>query len=100
MTSRALLREHQQRQVTRRSAVPDKPTGEAVQAANERGANAGKLAELRRELNTLVALHNHRTGKPHGVIHGELRKECGGPPTAVATADQLRQRIGALRRWN
>jgi hypothetical protein len=43
-------------------------------------------------------MHHHRTGKPHGVIHGELRRECGGPPTALATTEQLSQRIAALRR--
>ncbi|MDN2502806.1 ATP-dependent helicase, partial [Nocardia nova] len=64
----------------------------------ERVATADRLGELRRELNSLVAMHHHRTGKPHGVIHGELRRECGGPPTALATADQLSQRIAALRR--
>ncbi len=32
-----------------------------------------RLAALRKELNTLVALHHHRTNKPHGKIHNELR---------------------------
>ena len=41
------------------------------------------IQKLRKELNTLVALHNHRTKKPHGVIHSELRAHCGGPPTAI-----------------
>jgi hypothetical protein len=58
-----------------------------------------RLSELRRELNTLVALVHHRTSKPHGVIHGELRRSCGGPPTAMASADQLQERIAALRSW-
>ena len=49
-----------------------------------------QLAVLRRELNGLVAAWNHRTGQPHGVTHAALRKECGGPAAAVATADQLR----------
>ena len=40
-----------------------------------------RIRKLRKELNTLVALHNHRTSKPHGVIHSELRAHCGGPPT-------------------
>jgi len=58
-----------------------------------------RLTGLRKELNTLVAMHHHRTGKPHGVIHSELRRSCGGPPTAMATAEQLEQRIAALRSW-
>jgi hypothetical protein len=56
-----------------------------------------QLAVLRRELNGLVAAWHHRTGQPHGVTHAALRKECGGPAAAVATADQLRARIDALR---
>jgi hypothetical protein len=56
-----------------------------------------RLAELRRELNTLVALAHHRTGRPHGMIHQEVRTACGGPPTAIATADQLAERIAYLR---
>ncbi len=96
---RTLLRERQARQVADRSAVaaapaPDPPVARPAQ----RAVIADRLGELRRELNSLVALHHHRTGKPHGVIHGELRRECGGPPTALATAEQLDERIAALRR--
>lgn len=93
---RALLRDRQTRQVAERTAAAE--AGPQVAAASERVATADKLGELRRELNSLVAMHHHRTGKPHGVIHGELRRECGGPPTALATADQLSERISALRR--
>lgn len=99
---RALLRDRQTRQIRERSAaatVTEAPgAGPSAAAAAERVATADRLGELRRELNSLVAMHHHRTGKPHGVIHGELRRECGGPPTALATADQLSQRISALRR--
>ena len=35
--------------------------------------------------------------RPHGVTHAALRKECGGPAAAVASADQLRERIDRLR---
>ena len=58
-----------------------------------------QLAVLRRELNGLVAAWHHRTGKPHGAIHAELRATCGGPPTAVATAQQVQDRIETMRRW-
>jgi len=58
-----------------------------------------QLAILRRELNGLVAAWHHRTGQAHGVTHNRLRKECGGPAAAVATADQLRARIDAIRDW-
>ncbi|WP_240771283.1 DEAD/DEAH box helicase [Nocardioides sp. GY 10113] len=57
------------------------------------------LAVLRRELNGLVASWYHRTNQPHGVTHAALRKQCGGPAAAVATADQLQQRIEAIREW-
>jgi hypothetical protein len=46
------------------------------------------------------ALHNHRTKKPHGVIHSELRAHCGGPPTAMATIEQLEERIATIRSWH
>ena len=58
-----------------------------------------QLATLRRELNGLVSAWNHRTGQPHGTIHAALRRECGGPAAAVATAEQLRQRIDRIRDW-
>jgi hypothetical protein len=57
------------------------------------------LATLRRELNGLVAAWNHRTGQPHGVTHAALRKECGGPAAALATAEQLQARIDRIRDW-
>ena len=58
-----------------------------------------QLGVLRRELNGLVAAWHHRTGQAHGITHSALRKECGGPPAAVATADQLHQRIDRIREW-
>ena len=57
------------------------------------------LAALRKELNGLVAAWNHRTGQPHGVIHADLRRACGGPPLPQATADQVRARIDMIRTW-
>ncbi len=58
-----------------------------------------QLAVLRRELNGLVAAWHHRTGQAHGITHAALRKECGGPAAAVATADQLAARIDRIREW-
>jgi hypothetical protein len=57
------------------------------------------LAALRKELNGLVGAWSHRTGQPHGVIHNDLRRTCGGPPLPLATADQIRDRIDTIRRW-
>jgi superfamily II DNA or RNA helicase len=58
-----------------------------------------QLAVLRRELNGLVAAWHHRTGQPHGITHAALRKDCGGPAAAVATAEQLHARIDRIREW-
>ncbi|MEZ5150875.1 DEAD/DEAH box helicase [Rhodococcus zopfii] len=92
---RALLRQRQEEQLSKpREAAPEPPP-----QVVERVATADTLAQLRRDLNSLVAVVHHRTRKPHGVIHGELRRQCGGPPTALATAEQLRDRIAVLRSW-
>ncbi|MDP3713849.1 MAG: DEAD/DEAH box helicase [Mycobacteriales bacterium] len=58
-----------------------------------------QLQQLRKELNGLVGAMHHRTGKPHGVIHAELRTACGGPPTPVATAVEITERIEQMRTW-
>ena len=94
---RALLRDRQSRQLAGRAAAGAEQAPPAPPVA--RPNTSEELGALRRELNGLVAMHHHRTGRPHGVIHGELRRECGGPPTAIASAEQLTARIAALRRW-
>jgi len=85
---RDLLRRRQEEQLATRSrdgaALPPRTTH-------------GQLRDLRRELNALVSAAHHRTGKPHGWIHNELRRICGGPPVAAATSDQLQARIEAVR---
>jgi hypothetical protein len=93
-----LLRERQAKQVAQErrrgpaaAPAPAAPGG-PVPAHERRSA-------LRRQLNALVAAHHHRTGKPHGSIHSELRRACGGPPTAVASVEQLEQRIATLQSW-
>ncbi|WP_068277286.1 DEAD/DEAH box helicase [Aldersonia kunmingensis] len=97
---RALLRERQTKQVSARTAGGDTVQPDAPAPARRSSPDAAEqLGALRRELNGLVAMHHHRTGKPHGIIHGELRRQCGGPPTAIASAEQLSERIAALRRW-
>ncbi|MGY4710770.1 DEAD/DEAH box helicase [Mycolicibacterium sp. CBM1] len=84
---RDLLRRRQEEQLTKRTASGEVP----------RPTTHGQLRDLRRELNTLVSLAHHRTGKTHGQIHNELRRICGGPPVAAATTDQLKARIEAVR---
>ncbi|WP_034594175.1 DEAD/DEAH box helicase [Hamadaea tsunoensis] len=63
----------------------------APMSAGERRIN------LRKQLNALVAAHHHRTDLPHGKIHAELRRLCGGPPSAQATIEQLEERIATLQ---
>jgi hypothetical protein len=63
------------------------------------GSARETLAALRKRLSGLIAARHHRTGQPHGVIHAELRRACGGPPVPEATAEQIRARIAMLRRW-
>nr|WP_115684493.1 DEAD/DEAH box helicase [Corynebacterium senegalense] len=58
-----------------------------------------EIADLRRELNARVSIVAGKTGRPHGAIHTEVRKACGGPPTALCSAEQLRDRIAYLRDW-
>ena len=79
-----------------------------IQVARGRGAlNDGhatvqplhrSLKEQRTLLNSLVGLYARQTGQPHGSVHSELRRSCGGPAVAQATAHQLQQRIDLLRR--
>ncbi|HWE90267.1 MAG TPA: DEAD/DEAH box helicase [Pseudonocardiaceae bacterium] len=98
---RALLRQRQERQLTQPSSDQAAQTQASApeSAAARSGTVAERLAALRKELNTLVAMYHHRTSKPHGAIHGELRRSCGGPPTAMATVEQLAERIATLRSW-
>lgn len=63
------------------------------------GVALDEITELRKELNTIVSITAQRTSRPHGAIHTEARKACGGPPTALCNADQLRERIEYLRAW-
>ena len=85
------------RQADQRAA--SKPAGRPA-APEQRQAprTAGeRRVLLRRQLNTLVAAHHHRTGLPHGKIHAELRRLCGGPPSAQATIEQLEERIATIQ---
>ncbi|PKW15250.1 DEAD/DEAH box helicase [Saccharopolyspora spinosa] len=100
---RALLRQRQEQQledVGKREAVAK--AAKAAEQAEQRvrpQTVQERLQKLRKELNTLVSLHHHRTRKPHGKIYNELQKTCGGPPTAMATVEQLEERIATLRSW-
>jgi superfamily II DNA or RNA helicase len=80
------------------TAGPGAASGSALgtdRAVGPRTAGERRIL-LRRRLNALVAAHHHRTGLPHGKIHAELRRRCGGPPSAQATIEQLEERIATI----
>jgi superfamily II DNA or RNA helicase len=93
---RALLRRRQEQQLARATEHSGEHlSGPSVTARPP--TMRKRLTELRRELNTLVAMAHHHTGRPHGAIHQEVRTACGGPPIAMATAEELEKRIAYLR---
>jgi superfamily II DNA or RNA helicase len=55
------------------------------------------LKEQRQLLNSLVGLYARQSGEPHGAVHAELRRLCGGPAVSHATVAQLQARIDLLR---
>ncbi|GAA2015393.1 DEAD/DEAH box helicase [Microbacterium ulmi] len=55
------------------------------------------LKEQRQLLNSLVGVYARQSGGPHGAVHAELRRLCGGPAVAQATVAQLQARIDLLR---
>ena len=103
---RVLLRKRQDAQLAARSnAAPATPVAATAQVAPVAGTPAAPpvsreaLGALRKELNGLVGAWSHRTGQPHGVIHNELRRACGGPPLPQASASEITARIDRIRQW-
>jgi superfamily II DNA or RNA helicase len=102
-----LLRKRQADQLKKKPGNSERPvspqSGPATVIAPGGAAAAAParetLASLRKELNGLIAAWHHRTGQPHGAIHAQLRRECGGPSLPEATGDQIRARIERMRRW-
>jgi superfamily II DNA or RNA helicase len=80
----------------RRATSVAEPVG--GQASGDRAGPATEVvswrasAELRRELNRLVAVLAARRGMPHAQIHGDLRRAVPGPASAMASAEVLSQR--------
>jgi superfamily II DNA or RNA helicase len=83
-------REHRRRAVGL-AAVDDEPDPEDVAAYQQ-------VAVLRRQLSAMVSAYAVASGRPHGSIHAELRRRTGGPPTPMATVEQLQARITALQK--
>ncbi len=89
---RELLHHRQRAREGRRTTLPEADGVEQLVTHEQ-------LAVLRLELNGLVAAWHHRTGQGHGITHAALRRECGGPASATANAEQLMARIDRLRQW-
>ncbi|QTH58667.1 DEAD/DEAH box helicase [Corynebacterium hindlerae] len=99
---RALLRQRQAEQIEARAAEEkrhQKAEANKPKVVQRSELAADEIPQLRKELNALVSITSGRTGRPHGAIHTEARNACGGPPTALCTAEQLRDRIAYLRKW-
>ncbi|MGW7197189.1 DEAD/DEAH box helicase [Streptomyces chryseus] len=95
-----LLQKRQTRQIAHSRQKPAAEADLLEKPAEARPVVTHKqLLELRKSLNTMVGAYVHQTGKPHGVIHTELRRVCGGPPSAEATAGQLQERIKKVQEW-
>ncbi len=103
---RELLRQRQARQSRRAgSAAANGGAQGATHAPAQRSGSqpgaAGPLYRTLREqrtlLNSLVGMRAKTTGVPHGLIHAELRRVCGGPAVAQASVAQLQSRIDAVR---
>jgi superfamily II DNA or RNA helicase len=90
-----LLNKRQADQLAAQRRRPDAP-GDASDKLHRPWTAGERRVVLRRQLNALVAAHHHRSGLPHGKIHAELRRLCGGPPSAQATIEQLEERIARI----
>ncbi|MEJ3404096.1 DEAD/DEAH box helicase family protein [Rathayibacter sp. YIM 133350] len=88
-----LLRHRQSRQARRASdRKRDEPANEEPVALYR------TLKEQRTLLNSLVGMWSKLSGEPHGMIHAELRRLCGGPAVPQASVTQLQARIELLRK--
>jgi superfamily II DNA or RNA helicase len=94
-----LLEPEQVTQLLRQRQAEQQAAQRKQRTAEPEHTLAEDLQALRKELNGLVGAWNHRTGQPHGVIHNELRRTCGGPPAAQASSEDLRNRISKIRDW-
>ncbi len=90
---RSLLAERQGRQLRRRERQDRRERAEPAVALHR------ALASKRKELSSLVAQYARSAGVPHSHIHANLRRECGGPPVAQASQEQVDARIAAVRGW-
>jgi len=90
----ALLRQRQAEQQSGKRRAASQAAAAELAAMDHR-----KQAELRKELAQLVGAWSRRSGQPHGSVHNELRRRCGGPEVALADPEQLTARVDMLRGW-
>ena len=91
-----LLRHHQSRQAKRSTDKRKDPVSGEV-APIEPPPLYRTLKEQRTLLSSLVGMWSKLANEPHGMIHAELRRLCGGPAVAQASVTQLQMRINLLR---
>lgn len=85
-----LLRQHQAAQSQKHKSRPQL-AGRMDETQRRRAA--------RKELSGLVSAWAQKTGQPHALVHAELRRICGGPEVARASAEQIAARVDQVRRW-
>lgn len=88
-----LLRERQRKQIARRDRA-DRRERQPREVSLHRA-----LESKRKQLNSLVAQYARTKGVPHSHVHAELRRQCGGPPLAQASTDQVDARVAMIRTW-
>ncbi|GLB66795.1 DEAD/DEAH box helicase [Arthrobacter mangrovi] len=89
-----LLRQRQQEQQSRK-----RRQGSAAPAPEPHVVDHRQLTDLRNQLAKNVSAWSARSGMPHGVVHSELRRICGGPAVAQANEEQLNKRLKKLQDW-
>ncbi|MEV8369167.1 DEAD/DEAH box helicase [Microbacterium sp. NPDC064584] len=93
-----LLQQRQSRQSRhRRAREAREGAGQTTDQPAPPAALHRTLKEQRQLLNSLVGLYARQSGDPHGMVHAELRRVCGGPAVSHATVAQLQARIDVLR---
>jgi hypothetical protein len=78
-----------------RKRVRSMPRDPVADTVDERAVSVNgwrAAADLRREVNQLVARVAARTGKPHATVHSQVRRAVPGPASAAADPDVLAAR--------
>ncbi len=94
-----LLRQRQADQLRGRSSGSGAAMSERQMTAAEAEQEHRRATALRKELSKLVSAWARKSGRPHGSVHTELRRRCGGPEVPLATSTQLEARVAMVREW-